>query len=162
MAYCTPDDVRAALRPAGETGTTAAELDDAQLDDAVREAQSVVDGYLARRYAVPFADGSVPDLAWGLTRSIAAYLATLTYRRARDLDPQDPVQLRYDHALRLLRGVADGDLWLEPQPDGGAGGGTPGGVVTTVNPYRGDLFTLDDWGLGWEPSRNARGRSNVT
>lgn len=113
MAYAAPADVRQALAPDGSNAATlgtAASLDDGDLNDHIAEAQTEVDGKLGVRFSVPFADGSVPVLVAKVTRDIAAYLATLTYRRNTPLPDNDPVALRYARAQALLNAAALGKL----------------------------------------------------
>ena len=139
-------------------GTAASMLDGSLLEFQIVAAQAIVDGYLAGRYQVPFADGSVPPLVTALTVDLAAYRATLTYRQSVDLGVDDPVRLRYADAMVMLRAVADGsmDLPVIPVPGGDAPGTS--GTVSVRNPYVGRLFGPEDFGLGYAgPRRGWRG-----
>jgi len=151
MAYSTPADVRLALAPtaAEQDPNTAASLADTQLMDAIREADGRIDTFIGGRYAtpvIPGPDGTVEPIR-SLSRDIAAYLATLTYRKSSDLTNDDPVYRRFAWSMDLLQRVADGDLPLPipPNEDDVTDGG-----VTVVNQWRGDLFGPCDYGnLGW-------------
>lgn len=158
MAYSLPVDVRNALAPGDWGGTnppiktgTAADLSDAQLIDAISEADQLIDTYLNRWYLTPVApvEGSDPPVApaqvrnW--SRDIAAYNATLTYRRGKDLAAYDPVVLRYQQAMTSLTAVRDGKASItlprNTGDSGAAGAGTP------INQYTGDLFGSEDFNL---------------
>lgn len=152
MAYATVEQVRLALSPDGSSDPTlgtAASLEDAQLEDAIGEAASEVDGKLAGRYTVPF--DPVPGLVTGWTRDIAAFLATLTYRRGTPLSPDDPVRLRYLRAKDMLDQASKGLVDLVGVADGTA---TSAAEPTVVNPYDGVLFPLDSFHLN--PSSSYR------
>lgn len=138
--YATVADVREALAPEGDTtAATAASLSDSQLTDALVEATSEID---AKVRGAPFAPASVPAVVQAICRDVAAYLATLTQRRNVDLPPTHPIALRYARAESMLTAAAAGKLDLTLDVEAAAG------EVSVVNPYDGDLFTLDDAGLG--------------
>lgn len=154
-AYCTADDVRGVLarfieKPAGTAGV---ERDADILAYQISAAQAEVDARLAGRYQVPFV--TVPALVKSLTVDVAAYLATLTYRQSKDLAIDDPVRLRYQRALDMLKELAGGsmDLPIGQLPT------DPGltGVISVRNPYTGRLFGPDDFGLAPAPPRWAGG-----
>lgn len=159
MGYCTVDDVRGVLARdlTDLDGTAASMYDGALLDFQIVAAQAIVDGYLSGRYVVPFTDGAVPPLVTALTVDLAAYRATLTYRQSVDLGVDDPVRLRYVDCMTMLKAIAAGDMDL-PVPAVPPGGVTPTGTVSVRNPYRGRLFGLDDFDLGYAgPRRGWRG-----
>jgi phage gp36-like protein len=138
--YATAQDVRFALAPDGDTGTsTAASLSDVELNDAIGEAQGEVD---ARLPGDPYPTGQAPPIVSAITRDIAAYLATLTFRRGLALDPNDPVALRYKRATGLLADISAGRIDIDP-----ATGAAVPAEVAIVNPYGGDLFGVDDFHL---------------
>ena len=80
-----------------------------RIDSAVRDAGSMIDGYLAKRgYALPLA-APVHRLVVVWSRDIARH--TLHKNRLAD-DGKDPIQRAYRDALRLLQQVADGKFAL--------------------------------------------------
>lgn len=80
----------------------------ARIQDAVTEAESVIDGYLVRRgYPLPLSP--VPALVTGWARSIARYL--LHKDRISD-DRTDPIARDYRDALKFLALTADGKFSL--------------------------------------------------
>lgn len=77
------------------------------------------------------------------SRNIAAYLATLTWRKGTDLTADDPVRLRYDSTMQLLTAIRDGKATVDlPDADD-----TAPGEITVINSYEGKLFTAEDFGL---------------
>lgn len=159
MAYATPALVRMALVPGSDgslpdpASNTAADLSDDQLADEIAEADTIVNGYIGKFYAVPVAgavgDGDVisyphPVDYW--SRDVAAYLATCTYRESQDFADQDPVARRYQLVLQSLIAVSKGQLVLQLPRNASDNAGAGAGAA--VNPYTGDLFAPADFGLG--------------
>lgn len=158
MGYVTPDAVRIAADPEWQAGSdqpasggqSAAELSDGQLADAIAEASTRVDVYLAGRYTTPVApvDPNVTPLTYPgpvavWTRDIALYFATLTFLRGAPLEANDPVNLRYTAAMTDLAAARDGKLSLPlPAADVTPGSGFVGAVA---NGYVG-LFDGSDAG----------------
>lgn len=142
--YITADDVRATVRgspsAAGDSGT-AAELDDATIEKAIAAQQAIVEAYARTRWP----DDQAPDLVKSLVRDLAAYDATLVYRRSKDLSQFDPIYLRYQEARQILTDIAAGRVQVEPDPDEPGTG--EGGRATVINPYAGRLFDRSDVGL---------------
>lgn len=156
MPYADPGAVRAALDPSGsETGPgSAAEMTTPALEKPIAQAQDVIDARLRGRYTVPFGDPP-PGLIKDICVAIAAYRASLTWRQGSLLDDRHPVWLAYQDALQLLDGLAEGTVLLPDDGTDPAPGTDPGGVHV-VNRYRGDLFTPDDFGLGYSTRRAGR------
>lgn len=153
MAYCTPQDVRAVLaRDVAVATGTAAELSDTAILAQIDAAQAEVDTRIANRYTVPF-PAPVPALLKSMTIDVAAYLATLLYRQSKDIAQFDPIVLRYQRAKELLAQLADGTIDLPVTATPGDGGAQPSGAARTRNPYTGNLFGPDDWGLGYSQGR---------
>lgn len=127
------DKVRIALaRDLTDVQGTAASLPDPQIQDAIAEATSRVDGRLSQLYLVPFADPA-PELVQTITRDLAAFAADLVFREVRDYSSNlNPVYIRYQEALGLLKEIAEGKVSLP-----GAPGVTPpvgsGVVVVAIN-----------------------------
>ncbi len=151
--YCTVTALRAVLSAQGQTDTaTAASLSDAALQAAIDDATLEVNAQLGARYDVPFDDDRegqarpVPGVVANLTRDIAAYKATLTYRRGAPLEPTDPAVLRYQMAAKLLtalmKGTATLSLENSPAPDQA--------VQINGQPFNlacGPLFAEHDFGM---------------
>lgn len=144
--YSSPADVRNALTPGADESdaSTAASLSDAQITDAIKEADGTIDTFLHARFGVPQDpdDATVaiyPVRAW--SRDIAAYLATLTFRKSKDMTPDDPVRLRYEFVLSLLDRIVSGELRPNlPQPPQETE--PQGAFVYNLNPFK--LFSPAD------------------
>ena len=93
------DDVQAAQRAA------------ARIDTAVRDACSLIDGYLAKRgYTLPLNPVHPLVIAW--CRSIARYLL---HKNRTAMESKDPIARGYNDAVRLLQQTADGKFSLGAQ-----------------------------------------------
>lgn len=167
MAYTTKAKVRSALVPTADGAIpaspshTAADLSDAQIDDHIAEADAVIDGYLAKWYTTPVAPSGTPTPAiphpvdyW--SRDIAAYLATCTYRGSMDFTDNDPVARRYKMVMDALKDVASGKMTLPLPGAPGAGDTGSGSAGSAINPYRGDLWTPDDFSISPGDDGSAR------
>ncbi len=104
---------------------TAADLQDAdaalaRIMDAVAEADSTIDGFLAKRgYPLPLAP--VPRLVAGWSRSIARYLL---HKSRISLESNDPIVRDYRDALKLLQLTAEGRFSLGADDAVATGGGS--------------------------------------
>jgi phage gp36-like protein len=150
--YSSPADVRNALTPGADDAdqTTAASFADAQIEDAIKEADGNIDTYLSGKYGIPTDPDATPAdsvaiypvRAW--SRDIAAYLVTLTYRKSKDLQPDDPIRLRFLWVIGILEKIAEGILTPNlPQPPAPPDGYGPQGAFV-YNQYSGKLFTPAD------------------
>jgi phage gp36-like protein len=150
MDYCTVQDVRNALvDPYAPTPTnTAADQSDDAIQDAVSEASAIVDSYLDGPYD-PTTD-TIPTVIKYWTRDIAAYYATLTWRKSLGPGANDPIVLRYDQVLGLLKSVVAGQL---PIAMPGATADQP----ITANRYDGVLMTTDMFDLTGRSYPEGRG-----
>lgn len=155
MAYSTPAQVRQALvatsdgsLPAQPTHT-AADYTDEQLTDSITQADALIDGYIGGFYATPVTEPGEPLAFW--SRTIAAYLATLTFKGSLDLSDSDPVVRRYQIVLTNLKDVAAGRMKLNfPGNDGPS---KVAGVGQVVNPDTGpyELFPASDFDIDPAP-----------
>ena len=128
MAYCTLDQLNDRFGPAtlialtdrADVPTGAVDLD--VLGRAVADADAMIDGYLAARYALPLA--STPAL-------IAVVSQDITLWKLHLGEPSAKVKADYDAALRTLRDISAGAIRI-PEASGldPAAPGTSGVVVT--------------------------------
>lgn len=159
MAYSQPNDLRNALAP-GEwdpppdpppVTRTAADLSDDQLNTEIDQADQTIDGYISRFYATPVSDEDAaksPVKTW--STNIAAYLATLTNRRGKDLSPNDPVVLRYTQTMVQVLAVNKGAMSLPITPQ--SGGSLSAGAGAVLNQPYFDPFACNTLGFrGHEP-----------
>ncbi len=91
-------------------------IDTTVVDRALVDADAMIDGYLAVRYALPLS--SVPTLVADLAQAIAIYKLHVT-------SPDPKIKDDYDGALRSLRDISNGALRLSVagiEPDTAATG----------------------------------------
>ena len=82
-----------------------------RVDSAVRDAGSMIDGYLAKRgYALPLDPVHPLVAAW--CRAIARYML---HKNRTTLESKDPIARGYTDAQRLLQQTADGKFSLGAQ-----------------------------------------------
>ena len=115
MAYCTLADMQEQIDNALLISLTddadAGAVDTDKTDRAIADADSLIDGYCGKRYAVPFT--TVPELIRKFSVDIGIYNL---YAR-RQGAPEDRRQ-RYKDAVDYLKGVARGENTLgEDDPD---------------------------------------------
>ncbi len=105
--------MEATLRETDRSSWTADQVvvaDDAlrRIEDAVSQAESTIDGYLARRgYPLPLSP--VPDLVTGWARDIARYLL---HKDRGGKEDSDPIVRAYRDALKFLEMIASGKFSL--------------------------------------------------
>jgi phage gp36-like protein len=144
MTYITADAIRRVVAPDNNIVGTAAELDTDQLNSAIGDATDKVNSYAG----AVFDDANVPGLVKALTLALAAYYATLIYRKSKPLDPNDPVYLRYLDAQATLKDIRSGLIEVTP-PSNTEDPVTSGGPrVFNPLPQNANLFELQDVGLG--------------
>lgn len=126
----TADLLAAAAAGADMTGWSPADVEAvdkavAVVGQALEDAQSAVDGYLAGRYAMPLA--SVPPIVKRLACDMARYYLY-------DDNAPEAVQKRYDAAIAFFRDVSSGKASLDIAA--AAQASTPGGTVQIVTSER--------------------------
>lgn len=154
--YSSVTDVRNAVAPGPISRTdpaTAGSLNETQIIDAITEADGIVDLHVGNRYVVTQdpVDTTVairPFRYW--SRNIAAYLATLSQRRSKPVDENDPVRLRYVETMGLLLQVRDGTLDIPGAT--AVDTADAGDEVFVYNQYDGKLFGMADFGLRYSPN----------
>lgn len=84
------------------------------VDDAIAEAESIIDGYVGARYDLTSVHGDPPDLLGRL----AARLAKVILYKRRPGALSDELQRAEDSAMRMLRDLSQGhvSLGVQPQP----------------------------------------------
>ena len=84
------------------------DVDESVTNRAIAAAQSEVDSYLGRRYALPLVE--VP----GVLRTVTIDVAVYHLARGLDLTSED-IERRYAGALRWLRRLVEGQVGLQPE-----------------------------------------------
>lgn len=136
MPYCTIDQLedrygRSMLLQLSDRGDTVPTDPDADLfARAIADADALIDGYLAARYALPLA--STPALVTDLSQMISIY-------KAHGQNAPEKITRDHDQALRTLRDIANGSLKLDVAGVEPAGAGQA--EVTTNEAER--PFTTD-------------------
>lgn len=102
------------LTDRGEVATGVIDAD--VVTRAIAEAEALINGYLANKYALPLAE--VPALIATLTRQIAIYTLHV-------YEPNEKIRRDYEMAIRQLQDIARGTVTLDiagvtpEQTDGG-------------------------------------------
>jgi hypothetical protein len=110
-------------------------LEDEGVWDAIAaEADEAVEGFLEGRYAIPFAEGSVPRIVSNAAKLFA--LETLYMRRgySKDTDPPNPWAAAATAMRARLARIGAGEEPLHP--DTGVGGAPGDTVVVVTEPSR--------------------------
>jgi phage gp36-like protein len=128
VSYCTPADIRNNVAGTDDGTGTCAQLDASILLAKIAQASSRVSSYTGEAYD----PSEVPDLVKDLTVQLATYYATLTYRKGKDLGPQDPVYLSYLDAMATLKAIAAGQVQVTPSQPSGPPGTPPAPVRARV------------------------------
>lgn len=113
MRYCTVADLELVmsaqvLRQLSNDDPQATELNEPVVEEAINQAEEMVDGFLRGRYQLPLA--TVPTLV----KQYTAYLARhwLYARRPEGNDLPDAVTRTYKDAVKGLETIRDGKLHL--------------------------------------------------
>lgn len=131
MTYCTIDQLQARyglpllLQVSDRGDTFPTEPDQALFDRAIADADALIDGYLAGRYALPLA--ATPAILVDLSQAIAIY-------KAHPSVAAEKIRKDHDDALKILKGIAGGEIRLDVagvEPEG-----TASNEVLTNEPER--------------------------
>jgi hypothetical protein len=109
-------------------------MSDDLLNSACLRASAKISSSIGQIYGTDSSGATipVPEVIQQLTLSVAAYFATLSYRKNKPLDARDPVQLLYNDALLDLASIQKGANDPDPQPV--SVGAARGKVINTVPP----------------------------
>lgn len=167
VQYVTTKDVRVVLpRDLSRPGSNLPELfDDTEINRAILDAQGEVEAKTGMVYVD--AD-DVPEVLKGAIVDIATYILAIRYEALNvsgSLPPEGgtsqtaqsalqqpshasshPVVARWERAQALLQAIYNGHAVLPEPPINTERRRTRASVI---NPYEGDLFTMDDFNLGY-------------
>ena len=110
MAYATIDDVVGRYRPletrigSGEFESSSAEVNSIFIFGA----ESIVDGFIGKKYVTPISLTPVPQLVTHLTADLAVFNMVVEL----NINVPDNIQGRYDRAISMLEMLRDGDMVL--------------------------------------------------
>lgn len=143
------DAVRVALSPGGDDTDvgSAASLSDEDLQVAVDDSTDEINGKITARYGSPLPFTTPPTILARISRDIAAYFATLTYRRGDPIITGDPVQLRYNAAEALLTQIQNGTIVI----DAGNPSGEADLLPIFVDPSNTTLYDGDNGPIDYPP-----------
>lgn len=159
-AYCLVADVITAVTSFNPGGTPA-DIDPSIVQAAVYQASSKVAAWTGQDWGVDGQGNALtpPDIIQSITINIATYYATLSYRKNRPMEANDPVLLRYNDAVADLKAIQEGEITPNPAATG-AGTNRPGRVINTqpraFTPHdsgtrisRGGFIRPEDSPAGW-------------
>ncbi len=108
-----------------------------KLDAAIEEANSEIDGYVMGRYTLPLQ--TIPPFLVSIGCHIARYHAC-----TQVIAENDPIQNRYNNAVKCLKSIAKGEIGL-----GGAPAGETAPTQTSSNNVVYRVGRRDFGGQGW-------------
>ncbi|WP_375227504.1 gp436 family protein [Roseobacter sp. S98] len=127
MPYTTLSDLTARfgenllvqLTDRGDVATDT--IDQTVIDQAISDTDALIDGYLAKRYALPMA--AVPPLVASLALDIAIY-------KLHIFEANPKIEADYKAAMKSLEGIAAGSVTLPVEGAEAAGSGSSGARLT--------------------------------
>ena len=129
MRYCSLPDLQLAIPPQtliwlSNDDESATAMNAAVVEEAVRQAEELVDAHLRGRYILPLggADAPVPSVIKDMTVNLARHW--LYARRPEGSELPDAVTRTYKSSLQMLEAIRDGKLTIgaptgEAQPEPG-------------------------------------------
>lgn len=143
MAYSQVKDVRLVLRGFSDPGMsddpdyTPAMLDDAQVEWAIKDADSQINAVVRKIYNVPLPD-PVPDIIVTLSTDMAAVIADNMFRGSREYATElAPARLLWDRCTRILGSIGNGSTPLYNVDEGPE---PVGNESVVINPYPDDVL----------------------
>jgi phage gp36-like protein len=110
MAYSTVTDLKnylpesVLLQLTDDSNTD--DIDSEKIDDCIRRADDLIDGYMRGRYTVPIT-GTVPVLIKDISTKLAVYFL---HKRSLMLTLPDPIKDDYDYCMQQLSNIQKGRL----------------------------------------------------
>ena len=146
LLYATVAQLRQVLGGTDSGTGTAAQLTDAQLTLALQAGTNRVSAYVGSTF-----DSSTPQavpvpILQDLTLDLAAFWATATYLKQKDITQQHPVYIKYKDAMQLLNDIRDGKVRFDPVVPGGIG--EEAGLIVNRIP---SIFSDDDSNVALDP-----------
>ena len=143
MRYCSLPDLQLAIPPQtliwlSNDDESATAMNAAVVEEAVRQAEELVDAHLRGRYNLPL--DPVPSVVKDMTVNLARHW--LYARRPEGSDLPDAVTRTYKAALKMLEQIRDGLLTIG-DPEHGPAAPEPGEMKVRARPNRFDISLLD-------------------
>ena len=146
MRYCSLADLQLAIPPQtliwlSNDDESATAMNQAVVEEAVRQAEELVDAHLRGRYILPLggADAPVPSVIKDMTVNLARHW--LYARRPEGSELPDAVTRTYKSSLQMLEAIRDGKLTIGA-PTGEAAP-EPGEMKVRARPRRFGSDLLD-------------------
>jgi phage gp36-like protein len=146
LLYATVAELQAVLGGTDSGTGTAAQLTTAQLTLALQAGTNRVSAYAGNTFDSSVPQAVPPPLLHDLTLDLAAFWATKTYLKHKEITAQHPVYIAYKDAMSLLEQVRDGKVRVDPVVVGGIGEEV--GVVINRIP---NIFTDEDSNVALSP-----------
>lgn len=115
--YCQVSDVITAMTSFNAAGTPG-EISANIVTLAIQQASAKVSAWTLNSWGIDSGGNVVPipDMIQSLTINIAAYYATLSYRKNKPLEANDPILVRYNDACADLKAIQTGQISPDPVP----------------------------------------------
>lgn len=149
QSYCEVSDVINAMTSYNAAGTPA-EIDPSIVQQAITQASAKVSGWTGSVWGIDSSGNvvPVPSLVQSITINIAAYYATLAYRKNKPLEANDPVLLRYQDAMTDLNAIQTGQISPSPYDPSNGEDYESGHVRNTIpKVFDGDDYNADSDGF---------------
>ena len=146
MSYCTQADILGVIPELELTQLTddaipPVMINTAVVDQVISQATSLINGYIGGRYQLPLV--TVPELVKTFALDISVYKL---YLRRRKKAPLEGVKAAYDDAMKQLRDVQAGKLFIGVDQAGTAAISASGdGVDYVAGPRTFSRTTLGDY-----------------
>ena|SRR5215471_1600857 len=121
LLYAALADLRNVLSGTDSGTGTAAQLTDAQLTLALSSATNRVSAYVGNTFDSSTPQAVPPPMLQDLTLDLAAFYATKTYLKQKEITTQHPVYIAYKDAMQMLSDLRDGKVRVDPVVVGGIG-----------------------------------------
>jgi phage gp36-like protein len=109
------------------------------VDEAISQAQVMIDGYLKGRYPDDIADADVPALIQDIATKIAAYNL---YRRKLATTLPEALSTDYKYAISVLKDIQSGKITPFPVADEPV-------VIKSNKTSDSKYYNTDKWGTYW-------------
>lgn len=144
VLYATVAELRNILSGTDMTGT-AAQLTDSQLTQALTSGSNTVSAYAGNVWDVTQNPQFTPPvILHDLALDLAAWWASTTYLKFKQMGNDSPVVLKYTHAMKVLEDIRDGRVRIDVDVPGSVGAES-GHVLNVLLPAGAtNVFSLED------------------
>lgn len=137
--YASVADLRNVMAGTDSGTGTAAQLTDSQLELALYAASNRVSVYAGNVYDGSGPEAQAPPILHDLALDLAAFWATTTYLKNKEIGTTHPIYVKYQNAMQVLKDVRTGTILLDPAVAPGIGSET-GQIINRIPP----IFTGND------------------